>query len=64
MEDQDENLGVLALFSGILLTPMVGNAVLHDISLVLHLLQMKGLFCRQAHEDANKNLKNFVEVCQ
>lgn len=32
-------------------------------SIMLHMLQMKGLYEGQAFEDRNVHLKNFVEVC-
>jgi len=39
------------------------NIVFHIISVMIHLLQMKGLFSGQAHEDTNLHLTNFVKVC-
>lgn len=53
-------LGVAESF---LLPPAVGDVVFQVLSLMLHLLQINGIFGGKAIEDANQHLSNFVEVC-
>lgn len=47
----------------ICITPNQENRVFHVSSIMLHMLQMNGLFEGQAHEDSNFHLMNFMEVC-
>ncbi|KAF3656522.1 hypothetical protein FXO38_14110 [Capsicum annuum] len=58
LEDAD-HLGDAGRASAIRIPSVEGNRVFHITSVMLHLLQMKGLFGVQAHEDANLHLKRY-----
>lgn len=49
--------------SAIHLPPSKENVEFYITSVMLQFLDMIGLFGVQSHEDANLNLKNFIEVC-
>lgn len=49
--------------SAIRMPPTKGGVFFHMTSVMLYLLQMKGLFGGQAHKDKNIHLKNFIDVC-
>lgn len=61
MED-DEYLDCVGLASANRLSPTVDNVVYHVTRIILHLLQMRGLYDGQPDEDANVHLKNFTKV--
>lgn len=58
--DEIIELGVTGVIH---LPPGVRNVVFQVTSLMLHFLQMKGLFGGQAVSDANRHLRNFVDIC-
>lgn len=53
----------VGLARAIRIPPAEEEGEFHITSEMLHLLQMKGLFGGQPHEDANLHLKNFIDVC-
>lgn len=60
----DDYLGHVGMASEIYLPPMVDIVVFYIISIILHLLQMKGLFGGLSYDDVNGNIRNFYEVFQ
>lgn len=64
MQHEDDDPVMPEVVGSIRLPATVENAVFHVTSMMLHLLQMKGLFGGQPSEDVNRHMKNFLEICQ
>lgn len=58
----DEAPMKLGVAGAIHLPPKVGSVVFQVTSPMLYLLHMKGLLRGQALEDANRHLRNFIDV--
>lgn len=61
--EHDDHLRDAGRETTIYIPSLEGNGVFHDICLILHLLQMKGLFRDQAYKDTNIYLKKFIVTC-
>jgi len=58
----DVNEAQLGSLGAIRLPPVMGNVVFYMNSMMLKLLQLKGLFGGLAHKDPHDHIRNFVEV--
>lgn len=61
LEDEDY-LGDVGRACTICIPPLDSNGVFHVTSVILYLLQIKGLFFGQPHKNENIQLKNFIDV--
>lgn len=59
----EDNLRDAGQASAIHIPLVEGNKVFHITRVMLYLFQIKGFFGGQSHEDANLDLKNFIDVC-
>ncbi|KAF3634700.1 hypothetical protein FXO38_25011 [Capsicum annuum] len=62
--DDEGQLNDFGYSSAICIPLTHGNNIFHVTSIMLHMLQMKGLFGGQSYDDPNLSLKNFVEEKQ
>lgn len=59
---EDEKLNDIGCSSAFCILPTHGNGIFYVMSVMLHMLHIKGCFGGQAYEDPNLNLRNFIEV--